>query len=395
MTPGPGEYLPSFAVPADRPAYIGTIQAGVNAEGVVYRGHQWRVLDEYDETMEQIEANFPRLAASLHQNGLEPAREFVLKPQPVSTPESLEFVGLEDPISKARDYIDEGKFRQAVNWLATFMPSNDVERTEVRLLIGEAMLAEGNYEDAIERLGEALQSEPEKIRGLRLLARAHALNGDLEDALNLYQALAEILPGDTEAHLQLGYLYALRSEPARSAREFTSAFEDDLDYLLWGYPFNRTDGRLSRWITLVLAHTIRGPWASSRPGSAPMRTAWTEPGQQLIRNWGYYSNASRAKRLRESGLQSSAPPMQDQQCKPDSDEGQRQRRLGWAKMIQKVYEIDPLLCSFCGAEVKILSFIIESKTVKKILDCMGLPSQKPEPLAHSPPIFKDTVYVPL
>ena len=26
-----------------------------------------------------------------------------------------------------------------------------------------------------------------------------------------------------------------------------------------------------RWITLVLARTIRGPWASSRPGSAPMR----------------------------------------------------------------------------------------------------------------------------
>jgi hypothetical protein len=84
------------------------------------------------------------------------------------------------------------------------------------------------------------------------------------------------------------------------------------------------------------------------------------------------------------------------QQQPDSDkeEGQRQRRLSWAKMIQKVYAIDPLLCSFCGAEVKILSFIIESKTINKILDCMGLPSQKPEPLAHSPPIFKDRVYVP-
>ena len=39
-----------------------------------------------------------------------------------------------------------------------------------------------------------------------------------------------------------------------------------------GYPFNRTGCRLRRWITLVLARTIRGPWASSRPGSAPMRT---------------------------------------------------------------------------------------------------------------------------
>jgi len=64
-------------------------------------------------------------------------------------------------------------------------------------------------------------------------------------------------------------------------------------------------------------------------------------------------------------------------------------------MIQKVYEIDPLLCSFCGGEIKILSFIIKSKTVKTILDPMDLPSQKPEPLAHSPPLFKDTIYVPL
>jgi len=63
-------------------------------------------------------------------------------------------------------------------------------------------------------------------------------------------------------------------------------------------------------------------------------------------------------------------------------------------MIQKVYEIDPLLCSFCGAEVKIVSFITEFKTIKAILDCMGLPPQKPEPLAHSPPPFKDTLYVP-
>ena len=91
-----------------------------------------------------------------------------------------------------------------------------------------------------------------------------------------------------------------------------------------------------------------------------------EAGQQLIRNWGYYSNASRAKRLREAGLESSHPHRLDQKDDPDS-EGQRKRRLSWAKMIQKVYEIDPLLCSFCGAEVKILSFITEFKTIRAIL----------------------------
>ncbi len=64
-------------------------------------------------------------------------------------------------------------------------------------------------------------------------------------------------------------------------------------------------------------------------------------------------------------------------------------------MIHKVYEIDPLLCPFCGGEIKILSFIIKPRTIKKILDAMDLPSQKPVPLAHSPPLFRDTTYVPL
>ena len=37
----------------------------------------------------------------------------------------------------------------------------------------------------------------------------------------------------------------------------------------------------------------------------------------------------------------------------------------------------------------------KAKTIKKILDAMDLPSQKPEPLAHSPPLFRDTTYAPL
>ena len=120
-----------------------------------------------------------------------------------------------------------------------------------------------------------------------------------------------------------------------------------------------------------------------------------ETGQQLTRNWGYYSNASRAKRRRELGLPNSTHDNQNDDHEQDRSDGHRQRRLSWAKMIQKVYEIDPLLCPFCGGEVKILSFIIKPKTIKKILDAMDLPSQKPEPLAHSPPLFKDTTYVPL
>ena len=42
-------------------------------------------------------------------------------------------------------------------------------------------------------------------------------------------------------------------------------------FQLWGYPFNRS--KLRGWFTLGLARTIRGPLASFRRGSGPMRTA--------------------------------------------------------------------------------------------------------------------------
>ena len=41
------------------------------------------------------------------------------------------------------------------------------------------------------------------------------------------------------------------------------------------------------------------------------------------------------------------------------------------------------------------SFITKPKTIKRILDAMDVPSQKPEPLAHSPPLVRDTTHVTL
>ncbi len=45
------------------------------------------------------------------------------------------------------------------------------------------------------------------------------------------------------------------------------------DNLGSGSPLNRT--KLREWNILVPALIILGPWASSKPGSGPMRTAWT------------------------------------------------------------------------------------------------------------------------
>jgi hypothetical protein len=103
-----------------------------------------------------------------------------------------------------------------------------------------------------------------------------------------------------------------------------------------------------------------------------------EPSQQTVRYWGFYANAARGKR-RKAALAGDTTPISGHQ---DEDEFTRRARLTWAKLIRRAfYEVDPLLCPFCGAEMKILDFAA-AKAIRKSLE---LPAQEPEPLAHAPP----------
>ena len=224
-----GETL--ISVPADRPVYIGTIRAGAERQGMVYEGQKLRVLDDYEVAMERLSVTYPALHGSLGEDAIVPQRHFMLRPTRQEPPLEM-IVGMEDPIRQARRYIEDGKFRQAINWLSTFMPVSDRQRNEVRLLIGEAHLGGRDLELAVEELGEVLLQDPTNLRALRLLARSHSLSGNLEDAEGLYRALLDLRPRDAEAHLQLGFVYALRSNVDLSREAFEVAFESDFDYLM-------------------------------------------------------------------------------------------------------------------------------------------------------------------
>ena len=60
-------------------------------------------------------------------------------------------------------------------------------------------------------------------------------------------------------------------------------------------------------------------------------------------------------------------------------------RQNWARLIQKVYEVEPLLCPKCDGAMKIISFIEELDIIEKILRHLDLwdirnhdpPTQKP------------------
>jgi len=226
----PSVGVPTFPVVADRPLYLGTIRSGVAGDSLVYGGHALEIVDEFPEALARFEGSHSILFDSLTEAGVEPSSYFFLVP--VEEPAPLELANVDDPLNQARDYMEDRKYDQALSWLQTFMPTTDAERAEMRLLVGEIYLSDKRYHDAIEELGEVLLDEPENMRALRLLARAHAFSGNREDAISLYRALAESVPDDAEASLHLGYDYALAADELGADAAFESAFRVNFDYLL-------------------------------------------------------------------------------------------------------------------------------------------------------------------
>jgi len=59
-----------------------------------------------------------------------------------------------------------------------------------------------------------------------------------------------------------------------------------------------------------------------------------------------------------------------------------QRRIAWAELLQRVFEVDALGCPSCGGRMRVLSAITDPTVAARILRCLALPSRAP-PLATS------------
>ena len=57
----------------------------------------------------------------------------------------------------------------------------------------------------------------------------------------------------------------------------------------------------------------------------------------------------------------------------------KEQRKNWARLIQKIYDVDPLTCPKCRGRMRIISFIGEGEVIKKILKHLGLREVKPRP----------------
>jgi hypothetical protein len=109
--------------------------------------------------------------------------------------------------------------------------------------------------------------------------------------------------------------------------------------------------------------------------------------KQMVRYYAYYSNVCRGKRRKEN---------QDEwiPCVLEPDESSKGSRKNWARLVRKIYSVDPLVCPKCTGQMRIIAFIENQETVKKILTHLGLYMVHSRPPPRAPPrdLWLDSPY---
>jgi len=95
----------------------------------------------------------------------------------------------------------------------------------------------------------------------------------------------------------------------------------------------------------------------------PQRHEDTKPA--LIRYYGFYSNKSRGLR-KKAGTDDDVPAL------IESEVSSKEFRKNWARLIQKIYNVNPFVCSKGLGSMRIIAFIEDDQLVKKILEHLGL-----------------------
>ena len=85
------------------------------------------------------------------------------------------------------------------------------------------------------------------------------------------------------------------------------------------------------------------------------------PRQHLVRYCGHYSNRSRGA-CQEHGAPG-VTTTTDEDIPPE----QRARRRSWARLLRRIFEVDPLLCPRCEVPMRIVSVLTQPTVVDRIV----------------------------
>ena len=110
-----------------------------------------------------------------------------------------------------------------------------------------------------------------------------------------------------------------------------------------------------------------------------------DPRRHSVRYYGFYSNAARGKRKKAAAPAepSSAEEAPEDAATPDGPHRAALRHR-WAELIRRVYEVDPLVCPRCGAEMRVVGFITQPALIKRILDHLRQREKVSRPPPHVP-----------
>jgi hypothetical protein len=98
-----------------------------------------------------------------------------------------------------------------------------------------------------------------------------------------------------------------------------------------------------------------------------------DPGQHRTILYGHYANRVRGTRQhREAEMREGPAELPRRRCSPS-----------WARLIAKVYHVDPLVCSRCGQKMQMIAFLTDQLSIRRILDHLGL---SPPEQARPPPV---------
>jgi hypothetical protein len=90
-----------------------------------------------------------------------------------------------------------------------------------------------------------------------------------------------------------------------------------------------------------------------------------ERGKQTVRYYGAYANSSRGRQRKRQQVEP-IPTVLEPQISSEAF------RRNWARLIQKVYEVSPLVCPRCKKEMRVVAVIDNIEVVRRILEHLGL-----------------------
>ena len=99
------------------------------------------------------------------------------------------------------------------------------------------------------------------------------------------------------------------------------------------------------------------------------------PYETLTFYYGIYSSSYRGKQNREQKQE-----LETIESKGTAGTADGKITSAWARLIHKIFEIDPLKCDKCGQPMRFIAFIIRTDETNKILEYIGQTTIRPPPL---------------